>query len=746
MSGRARTRKAGSILQQHGEEGLREFTRETGRMDLWDNHLRRKMATETHGRAGETHQRAGQTHGLQMASGREALSQSQEKMGWIRDDRLDAKGKQQLKESAQHVLSTWVGGPENFKGNLPAINRIVKQNPALFQKVLALGNDRVPMGFEFVEGGPIGQPEMTMMIYNKKTNSVGPATANASADKADSVISVDPAAKSIPSCPVSPAAARRRPPRRRAGSRRPPSATRRPRSIPGPELTERPNTTLRRNRASSKTTTTRKTGRSWQPRPDRRKNRRFWERDLSSVARRRAGTVVNIGGIGKPPKGLARSSGRRGELETGAGSRRTCRSEESKRRKRKEGDRAGVKERQASLVTNHADAIRKTMKKSRLPTTGLGGSLLADLPGTSAHDMQNRLSTIKALVGFNQLNEMRANSPTGGALGNVTEKELKFLQSVIGSLEQSQTKDQFLENLKTVEDSFNKIVHGAQPTAGATPQNAPGLVAPESAPPLNLPPGTQGTVPGAGGVPAGAAPLSAGQPLPGAVDEAAWAWRNWGGRSIFAGGRRERRNGGRGRNGTKRWRTCGCAGRGCSGLLQVEHVRAVFPQYRQTCRRRRRGLSPQRWSAGRRRPAGRHRRCRGNRRSHQKRQRRRQTDATATAATPNFQAMDDNALYTGSIRRRSLRRKRSRRFLAELQAEDGSGEGSARRKRSGQAGEAAAQAVTASGRCRRGGIECAGGHALMSDLDAQISAAQAGESSQNHQAGTRARRQRARPT
>ena len=42
---------------------------------------------------------------------------------------------------------------------------------------------------------------------------------------------------------------------------------------------------------------------------------------------------------------------------------------------------------------------------------------------------------------------MRDNSPTGGALGQVSEWELVLLQSVLGSLEQAQTKEQFVYNL-----------------------------------------------------------------------------------------------------------------------------------------------------------------------------------------------------------------------------------------------------------------------------------------------------------
>ena len=115
----------------------------------------------------------------------------------------------------------------------------------------------------------------------------------------------------------------------------------------------------------------------------------------------------------------------------------------------------------ANIVSEHASGIRRLMDEATLPTTGLFSGL-QNIPGSSAHDIARRVDTLKALVGFQQLNQMRSQSPTGGALGNVTEKELGFLQSVIGSLEMSQSEDQFRENLQRVEDSFSQIIHGTQ--------------------------------------------------------------------------------------------------------------------------------------------------------------------------------------------------------------------------------------------------------------------------------------------
>lgn len=83
-------------------------------------------------------------------------------------------------------------------------------------------------------------------------------------------------------------------------------------------------------------------------------------------------------------------------------------------------------------------------------STGAGAAL-KDLPIvggiTPAGQMESLLSTIQSNVGFDKLQAMREASPTGGALGSVTEKELAFLQSVFGSLRQDTSPENVRYNL-----------------------------------------------------------------------------------------------------------------------------------------------------------------------------------------------------------------------------------------------------------------------------------------------------------
>ena len=69
---------------------------------------------------------------------------------------------------------------------------------------------------------------------------------------------------------------------------------------------------------------------------------------------------------------------------------------------------------------------------------------------TPAGGLANSLMTIKSRIGFDELQAMREASPTGGALGQVSEREIDFLQSLMGSLAQDQKPNILRENLVTI--------------------------------------------------------------------------------------------------------------------------------------------------------------------------------------------------------------------------------------------------------------------------------------------------------
>lgn len=64
-----------------------------------------------------------------------------------------------------------------------------------------------------------------------------------------------------------------------------------------------------------------------------------------------------------------------------------------------------------------------------------------------ATNLEATLTTIRGNLGFDALQEMRDNSPTGGALGQVSNFEIQNLQSLQGNIERSQNEEQLDHNL-----------------------------------------------------------------------------------------------------------------------------------------------------------------------------------------------------------------------------------------------------------------------------------------------------------
>lgn len=114
----------------------------------------------------------------------------------------------------------------------------------------------------------------------------------------------------------------------------------------------------------------------------------------------------------------------------------------------------------ARVVIQDIERVLEKVSSEAFPVTGLVGSLSSGVPGTSAHDVAALLDTIKANVGFDKLQAMRDASPTGGALGQVSEFENRLLQSALGSLQQSQSREQFVRNLNRLKREFQTVIHG----------------------------------------------------------------------------------------------------------------------------------------------------------------------------------------------------------------------------------------------------------------------------------------------
>jgi len=96
-------------------------------------------------------------------------------------------------------------------------------------------------------------------------------------------------------------------------------------------------------------------------------------------------------------------------------------------------------------------------------TGGTGWASMAGkyLPTHPANQLRSLLTTIKGNLGFDKLQAMRDASPTGGALGQVSELELKQLNAAFGDFDQSLSPEELKYNIQKALHTYMNIIHGA---------------------------------------------------------------------------------------------------------------------------------------------------------------------------------------------------------------------------------------------------------------------------------------------
>lgn len=128
---------------------------------------------------------------------------------------------------------------------------------------------------------------------------------------------------------------------------------------------------------------------------------------------------------------------------------------------REAGERAAAAPQKLSSLQNAIDrselVIRKldeAEKKVGVLTAGPAGVVLSKIPGTEATALKRDIDTVLANVGFGELQKMRFESPTGGALGQVAIQELAMLQAVLGSLDMSQAPSDLKKQIADVRNQY----------------------------------------------------------------------------------------------------------------------------------------------------------------------------------------------------------------------------------------------------------------------------------------------------
>jgi hypothetical protein len=101
------------------------------------------------------------------------------------------------------------------------------------------------------------------------------------------------------------------------------------------------------------------------------------------------------------------------------------------------------------------DKIDEAIANTGYTSAGLAAST-AGVGTSPANTLKNALDTIRSNIGFTELQKMRDESPTGGALGQVAVQELGYLQAALGSLDQSQRPDVLIANLKKIKGILDR--------------------------------------------------------------------------------------------------------------------------------------------------------------------------------------------------------------------------------------------------------------------------------------------------
>lgn len=180
-----------------------------------------------------------------------------------------------------------------------------------------------------------------------------------------------------------------------------------------------------------------------------------------------SGTTVNVGQGGQPSPQLLGTSGlvaipdasspQGWRIEPAQGS---PLAEEAKRTAKSATVAEGAKEIAGSTIISAADRARNAAKS--MGATGLIGSALSYIPTTEAAEVYRQVDVLKSQAKVENLTAMRAASPTGGALGSVTEKEAEMLAAKSGALDPKSPN--FSRDLDDYELTLLQTIHG--PAAG----------------------------------------------------------------------------------------------------------------------------------------------------------------------------------------------------------------------------------------------------------------------------------------
>jgi hypothetical protein len=119
----------------------------------------------------------------------------------------------------------------------------------------------------------------------------------------------------------------------------------------------------------------------------------------------------------------------------------------------------GRKETATDVITGAATNAREILKDSWF-TTGTPGRIASNLSESPAAELRRQIDVLKSNATIENLTAMRQASPTGGALGSVTEKEGAMLAAAAGAIDANAGKANVEKALDNYERTLLRVIHG----------------------------------------------------------------------------------------------------------------------------------------------------------------------------------------------------------------------------------------------------------------------------------------------
>jgi len=167
-------------------------------------------------------------------------------------------------------------------------------------------------------------------------------------------------------------------------------------------------------------------------------------------------TVNNEGSIPAGYQAIRDAEGRVTSIEPIAGSPAALAADQAKKTTENQGGRKDVA---TDVITNAASNARQILKDGWM-TTGTPGRVAANLSESPAAELRRQIGVLKSQATIETLSAMRQASPTGGAMGAVSDKEGDMLAAAAGAIDPNADKADVVKALDNYERTLLRVIHG----------------------------------------------------------------------------------------------------------------------------------------------------------------------------------------------------------------------------------------------------------------------------------------------